>query len=362
MNARVLMYLVGSVVILTLLFLFMGGDTVITTTTPSLEIATRTVTSSIRFWLLYLASGLILVIWTWVKYDYKNGVSRTERLLNARPPAWSFAVLLGTVTFHWLFWAVNPESWSTWLQSQRFWPMNVAIILAMFFIAQRNGIVRFIGLGLGICVLLVVTGFYPRVKTPSPADLSAYQKQLPYHQGRWNLPADVILPIIAQCESGGRQFDDKGNVIVSPTQDYGKWQINLPIHGKEINRRAINIWTEEGNEQFARILYGRNELSDWQATRHCWEPKLLALGGLPDGERTFIVTVGPEWSKVYRYQGSMTVDHRAIGPQKRIAMMTESGVYHFTPEKSDFVPNPVNWARFKSLTDSDENVRVTLSR
>ena len=203
----------------------------------------------------------------------------------------------------------------------------------------------------------------------TPTSSKAYQPYAPappYHQGRWNLSADVALPVVAQCESRGRQFDDDGNVVTNKNPngsiDRGKWQINSD-HDREIKKLGIDIMTEEGNERYARILYEKNYLSDWEATRHCWEPKLLALGGqLSNGETTFVVTVGPEWSKVYRYQGSMTVDHRAIGPQKRIAMMTESGVYHFTPEKSDIVPDPVNWARFKSLTDEEENVRVTLSR
>ncbi len=82
---------------------------------------------------------------------------------------------------------------------------------------------------------------------------------------------------------------------------------------------------------------------------------------VPSKETTFIVTVGSEWSKVYRYPRDMaTVDHRGIGPSGRFAMMTESGIYNFSPEKSDVVRGSVPWARFKSLTDSEERVKVTL--
>jgi len=112
---------------------------------------------------------------------------------------------------------------------------------------------------------------------------SAYQSPTPMKMGR--LPADLALPIVAQCESDGEQFDKKGNVKtnVNPngTIDRGKWQINSG-HDEELEGLPhINIETEAGNEAFARILYERNELDDWQASRHCWESKLLELGWKP---------------------------------------------------------------------------------
>lgn len=50
------------------------------------------------------------------------------------------------------------------------------------------------------------------------------------------------------------------------------------VHDAEIAERKIDIMTEEGNRKFAVILYERNGLRDWEASRPCWGPQLLALG------------------------------------------------------------------------------------
>ena len=98
-----------------------------------------------------------------------------------------------------------------------------------------------------------------------------------------DLPADIVLQIVADCESGdgnfgsGRQLDDNGAVVVGPTDDIGKWQINLPTHWARAVELKIDLWTQEGNERFARILFAERKLVDWEASRPCWESKLASL-------------------------------------------------------------------------------------
>jgi hypothetical protein len=91
-----------------------------------------------------------------------------------------------------------------------------------------------------------------------------------------DLAAEVALPIIAGCESGGRQHDDDGHVIINrKTDDLGKYQVNLPTHWARAEALGINLWTEADNEQFARLLLEENpDGRDWNASRDCWEPKL----------------------------------------------------------------------------------------
>ena len=95
------------------------------------------VTSSTRFWVLTATGAFILVVWAVVNYAICQDNWRT-RLRNCPPPVWAFAVLLGVTVFHWLFWAISPGAWNTWLSSQTFWPMNAAIILTVFFASQRG--------------------------------------------------------------------------------------------------------------------------------------------------------------------------------------------------------------------------------
>lgn len=96
------------------------------------------------------------------------------------------------------------------------------------------------------------------------------------------LPADVALPIIAQCESGGRQFDDRGYLIKNPTSSaIGKYQIMASLHEARARSLGYDIRTLEGNEGYARFLYAESGTQHWEAdprSRACWEPKLLALG------------------------------------------------------------------------------------
>ena len=283
-----------------------GGRTVATGTV--VVVNADVVTLSTRFWVLFVLGVLVLLVWTVINYlSHPAGTPMTQRLGGATPPVWAFAVLLGVTTFHWLFWAIGPGAWNTWLSSQTFWPMNAAIILTVFFASQQGTAARFIGLALWVLFLVVAGigayGYFPWSTYWSAATVGSGLRS---SSSLSRLPAEVALPIIAQCESGGRQFNKDGSVVTNDknadgTIDRGKWQINSS-HDAETKRLGIDISTEEGNEKFARILYAKNELRDWEATRHCWEPKLLALGhspGLlpslstPTTDNTFVVVVRP---------------------------------------------------------------------
>lgn len=77
--------------------------------------------------------------------------------------------------------------------------------------------------------------------------------------------------VVARCESRKGHFDENGNVVIGITGDIGKWQIN-PIHIPEALSRGIDIYTLEGNDKFASILYGRGGLQPWYSSQHCWQP------------------------------------------------------------------------------------------
>ncbi len=81
-----------------------------------------------------------------------------------------------------------------------------------------------------------------------------------------------ILREIARCESGGKQFDKKGNVVrgVIHVPDTGKYQINSAVWGAEAKKLGYDLLTEEGNEQFALELYRRYHTLPWESSRLCW--------------------------------------------------------------------------------------------
>lgn len=73
---------------------------------------------------------------------------------------------------------------------------------------------------------------------------------------------------IAECESGLRQFNDDGTMLISKTKDGGLFQINQ-IHWKEAEKMGIDITTIEGNIAFAKVLKERRGTKDWYMSRAC---------------------------------------------------------------------------------------------
>ena len=202
----------------------------------------------------------------------------------------------GFILAHWLFSTSFSGVYNDWRSSPNFWPMNAAILVMTVLFTQKSKATRVVG---WILAILLVFAVIPQVtrSMPSFGNESGKNISTPSLPATARLPAEVVLPIIAECESRGQQFDRYGNVMISPTFDVGKWQINWPLHHEEAEKLKIDLFTEEGNERFARILHERNELRDWEATRSCWEKRLLAKGLAVEaaeptsvGEHTFKLT------------------------------------------------------------------------
>ena len=85
-------------------------------------------------------------------------------------------------------------------------------------------------------------------------------------------PLPDILERIAYCESGGQQFYENGDVIrgiVNPL-DIGKFQINLFYHGERAEELNIDLFTEEGNTEFALLLFNEQGVLPWVWSKPCW--------------------------------------------------------------------------------------------
>lgn len=83
-----------------------------------------------------------------------------------------------------------------------------------------------------------------------------------------------ILSAISFCESSNNHYASNGGVLVSKTNDIGRYQINF-IHLDEAYKKGIDIWTESGNRKYAEYLLRKNKLRDWSSSQKCWS-KLLA--------------------------------------------------------------------------------------
>ena len=81
-----------------------------------------------------------------------------------------------------------------------------------------------------------------------------------------------ILIDVAHCESGIVQFNQDGTVLrgfVNP-QDVGVMQINEKYHLDTSIRLGIDIYTLEGNLEYARFLYETQGTRPWEYSSHCW--------------------------------------------------------------------------------------------
>lgn len=94
----------------------------------------------------------------------------------------------------------------------------------------------------------------------------------------WKKLRKELIPVCS-CESTGNkngiptQYDSKGNLLLGRENpsDRGMCQINLDAHGIELEKLGIDVDTEEGNVEFANILYDREGLTPWSWSKSCWE-------------------------------------------------------------------------------------------
>jgi hypothetical protein len=95
------------------------------------------------------------------------------------------------------------------------------------------------------------------------------------------------LQRIADCESGirnsdgsavpwsSRQFNEDGSVIVgrytNPAfgYDVGEHQINTYWHGARAKQLGFDLYSEKGNEAYARLLYSEQGAKPWGWSKHC---------------------------------------------------------------------------------------------
>ena len=81
-----------------------------------------------------------------------------------------------------------------------------------------------------------------------------------------------ILAQVAFCESSFAQFGKDGKVLRGQevASDVGVMQINEHYHGDSAKKLGMDLYTLEGNMAYAKYLYQKNGLSDWEASRPCW--------------------------------------------------------------------------------------------
>lgn len=91
-----------------------------------------------------------------------------------------------------------------------------------------------------------------------------------------------ILAEIARCESSFRQFDAEGNVLRGKVNrgDLGVMQINKYYHEEDAQKLGYDIYTLQGNLDYAKLLYKKYGDSPWVSSSKCWKSQRLEGGSL----------------------------------------------------------------------------------
>lgn len=82
----------------------------------------------------------------------------------------------------------------------------------------------------------------------------------------------LILQKIGWCESRGQQFNPDGSVHrgIINSKDVGKYQINEFYHLETSRRLSMDIYTLQGNTQYALYLYKTQGTKPWNWSKGCW--------------------------------------------------------------------------------------------
>lgn len=82
-----------------------------------------------------------------------------------------------------------------------------------------------------------------------------------------------VLERIAYCESGGKQLNKDGQVLIKTntngTYDTGEFQINS-VWNQTATKMGLDLTKQADNEKFAKWLYENKGTEDWYSSKGCW--------------------------------------------------------------------------------------------
>ena len=87
-----------------------------------------------------------------------------------------------------------------------------------------------------------------------------------------------IMAEIVSCESHFRQFNADGTVLrgIANNQDVGIAQVNEYYHAKRAKKLGMDIYTVEGNMEYAKLLYDEEGTDPWISSAPCWKKSDVA--------------------------------------------------------------------------------------
>ncbi|OHA38954.1 MAG: hypothetical protein A3I97_00495 [Candidatus Taylorbacteria bacterium RIFCSPLOWO2_02_FULL_44_35] len=88
-----------------------------------------------------------------------------------------------------------------------------------------------------------------------------------------------ILSEIARCESQFRHFGKNGNIIrgITNIKDVGVMQINEEYHRDKAETLGMDIYSLDGNLEYAKYLFEKEGTRPWRSSAKCWNRELTKV-------------------------------------------------------------------------------------
>jgi len=223
---------------------------------------------------------IILIIIAWWVYHEHDG--KWDEIIKNN----ATMTFLGLIVLNAIAYILHYEGWRSFYDTGRlFWMTNIGIILFVYLIFEKSKAAKVVA---AILALIIITALFR--KTATLNDSANISKNQTF--GLSDVSMEVALPIIAECESGGRQFEEDGKTPyknrgipekgIEPSTAFGKYQF-LESHREPAKKLGFDLNTEEGQDGYARYRYSQTGTKDWEfdeqygGGRACWGPKLASL-------------------------------------------------------------------------------------
>lgn len=112
-------------------------------------------------------------------------------------------------------------------------------------------------------ILPPIEGLNPDLSQSAIEALNALPSSNSWIKGYLHEHFDEDMIRTFKCESGLRQWDGNGNVLISHTNDKGVTQINLKTWQKEADKLGYNLDTVYGNVEMAKHILEVQGKSSW---------------------------------------------------------------------------------------------------
>lgn len=267
-----------------------------------------------------------LLVYMLIRYVRRQGTKKIFEKYGTDMTVVGFS-LFGIIALNYLVYyltTAQPKIWQWYWGNQAFfWSWNIGWCIVVFLSSKKdeNGntirtantikwwVLIFMFLGFSVNL------FYYKLN-PTETTRDKISSTSPATTLSYGVPTEIALQVIAECESGGKQFEPNGKTPlknkgipqknIPPSSAFGKYQF-LEVHREPAKKLGHDLNTEEGQDEYARYRFERYGMKDWDFDEEhgggsaCWGPKLAKFGTIPQSNPDLLGVVDvptSEWSDV----------------------------------------------------------------